>query len=53
MVFGLIVTTLRLSAPLTHMSFIWAPWSWFGILYNQEPVCDPEPLPGLVTFSPR
>jgi hypothetical protein len=24
---------------------VWASWSWFGILYNQEPVCDAPLVP--------
>jgi hypothetical protein len=35
-----------LVSPIPTHGLIWAPWSWFGILYNQEPVYDPEPLPG-------
>ena len=29
----------------TH-ELVWAPESRFGILHNQEPICDSESLPG-------
>ena len=34
-----------LVGPIRTHELVWAPWSWFEILHNQEPVCDPGHSP--------
>jgi hypothetical protein len=33
-----------LACPVHTHELFWAPWSWFGILYNQESVCNSDVL---------